>query len=237
MQPSGPSQPDPVGQTLSELCAQAAGGDDAAFARLHDRLDNGLRRFLSRRAGQRHDIIDELSQRAWLGVWEALRNGRYDPSRAAITTFLYGVGYKLWLQQVRGTRGTASDNELDSLAESLFGLTDPAEFLRKCELLDAVRAFVHEVSPPAGPSDEERAVLRGVMAGRSERELAQSLALAPSTVNSRKHSSFKKLRDYLIDCGLAEPAFGPASKSTHGANNQVASEVLDSVTARWSTSP
>lgn len=190
--------PAPAGDTLRELCAHAAAGDESAFERIHTRLGNGLKRFLRKRVGRREDVIDELSQRAWIAAWEALQQRRYDPERAAFTTFLYGVGYKLWLQHARASPVTlVPHDELDDFATALLGDADPAHFLRTCELLDAVRNCLHCQGTPCSLSDDERDVLLGVTRGESEREMAARLRLAPSTINARKCNGLHKLRTCL----------------------------------------
>jgi RNA polymerase sigma factor (sigma-70 family) len=206
MQPPQPVA-GPSAASLRDLCARAAMGEERAFAALHARLGNGLRRFLMKRAG-RDEIADDLAQRAWLAAWQALRDGRYDAERAAFTTFLYGVGYKLWLQHVRASASMPVGHDgLDELANDLFDTADPAEFLRTCELLDAVRSFVREGSA-SGLSVDERRLLDGVARGLSEREMARELGLAPSTVNARKRLVLNKLREHLDAAGHATPEMG-----------------------------
>jgi RNA polymerase sigma factor (sigma-70 family) len=213
---SNVGHPAPLGDSLRELCARAAAGDKAAFSHLHDRLANGLRRFLRKRAGPREDLVDELVQRAWVAAWESLQQGRYDPERAAFTTFLYGIGYKLWLQQARiSSVASYSHDELDQFADAMFADADPAQFLRTCELLETVRSCL-DARSGGGFSEEEREVLVGISRGESEREMGARLGLAPSTINVRKRIAINKLRDYLQRSGLAELS-DPATEQSRGS--------------------
>jgi RNA polymerase sigma factor (sigma-70 family) len=145
------------------------------------------------------ELAEEIAQRTWVAVWEALRDGRYDPRRAALTTFLYGVGYKQYLQEARRAHsGPRLVNELDAQAEEMFSRNDdPAEFVRMCELLDAVRDCLRGAAGVAQLDAEERQILAGVAAGESERQLAARLGVSPSTINVRKQLALQKLQDYL----------------------------------------
>jgi RNA polymerase sigma factor (sigma-70 family) len=193
-------------ESLRRLSAAAQRGDESAYRAIHARLDAGLRRFLMKRTRDDAELAEELAQRSWVALWEALRDGRYDPQRSALTTFLYGVGYKQFLQHARRTRsGLRLVNDLDAQAEQMFAATDdPAEFVRACEVLDAVRECLRgDGAAAAELTVAERAILAAIARGESERQLARRLSLAPSTVNSRKQLALKKLQDYLERIGHA----------------------------------
>lgn len=194
-QPSNNGDP---GESLRRLSAAAARGDEAAFHEIHTRLDGGLRRFLLRRIPTNRELLDDLSQRTWVAAWESIATGRYDPERAAFSTFLYGIAHNLLLQHFRRARaGFERNNDLDRTAGSLFSETgDPAEFLKACELLDCIRACLR-TDGPLGLSETDREILAGVSRGETERELARRLGLSPSTINSRKQLSLKTLGDFL----------------------------------------
>jgi len=192
--------------TLQSLAAAAAAGDDLAFAELHDRLAGGLLRFFARRLGGRADaatLADELAQQTWVEVWRAMRDQRYDPARAAISTFIYAVGYRVWLQERRRRRlPVPPATEPDELFERFAGAPDGAEFIELCELLDAVRACLAERRGPAALEADERDLIQRLAAGQSERQIAQELRIAASTVNVRKKAVFAKLRQALGAAGF-----------------------------------
>lgn len=181
-------------ESLRRLCAQALDGDMGAYETLHDRLAAGLRAFFSRRLKGNPELVEELSQRTWVAAWDALRKDRYDPDRAAFTTFLYGVGYKIWLQHLDGRREETS-TELDVAARSLFDERgSPDAFLAGCEQLEAVRECLMAEGTRYALTGEERTILEGVAAGLSERDLAEQVGCAPSTLNVRKQRAMHKLR-------------------------------------------
>lgn len=181
---------------LRELARIAARGEDWAFEEIHRRLSQGLERFLKKRAGSAANIAEELAQRTWVEFWKSLRAGRYDPARAAVSTYVYGVGYKVWLQYARGNRDKLGLDPADDLMQAL--LDDqpaPHDVSGAAEHLDALRGCMSATGAGAYVlTQEERAVLEGLTAGESERSLATRLNLAASTIHARKQSGFHKLR-------------------------------------------
>jgi RNA polymerase sigma factor (sigma-70 family) len=194
--------------SLAALAERALAGDEPAFEELYRRLDGGLQRFLSRRGGTTGELVEELAQRTWVAVWGALHAGRYDPRRSAFSTFLYAVGYKVWLQHRRQARtGPQPLDDVEGLLDGLLhDLNDPADALDLGELLDAVRACIASHATAGALTADERAVLQGVTAGESERALAARLGVAASTINARKASIYGKLRECLARKGFGPPA-------------------------------
>lgn len=202
--PGPNASPDYSARTLRDLAVGAARGDERAFEALHRRLSPGLKRLLLTRANQRHDVVEDITQRTWTAVWQALREKRYDENKSAITTFVYAVGYKLWLQHLR-KEGRAA--ELFKGTDAAFAAAaeaspDPASAARMAELLDAVRGCLRDEGSEL--SEDERWLLRSAAEGASDRDLAKELGLAPSTINARKRGAMDKVRRYLAQRGYRE---------------------------------
>lgn len=187
-------------EKLSELAQRAIGGDAAAFEELHRRLGGGLKQFLARRVGNNQDLVEELAQEAWVGAWRALRDERYDPTRAAFSTFLYAVGYKVFLRYLRerGRALPAGDAEPDQFPEEP---RDLDELLDLSQHVEALRRELQRARTAGTLTDEELRILEGVSQGISERELAAELELAPSTLHARKKLAMSKLRKLLESGG------------------------------------
>lgn len=187
------------------LAVRALAGEEQAFEELHRRLGGGLRRFLQRRVGGRAELLDELTQTTWVEVWRALHEGRYDPGRARISTFVYAVGHKTFLRYLRAVQrggGVAQLADYDGHA-ALWTSERPETQLEACELLDAVRDCLHSSGTLHSLTDEERAVVLGVANRETERALASRLGIAASTVNARKKTAYEKLRGCLARKGFA----------------------------------
>jgi RNA polymerase sigma-70 factor (ECF subfamily) len=190
-----------------EWAVAAATGGEAGFERLHGRFGHGLVRFFMKRTSGRLELSEELAQRTWVLVWRALQAGRYDPGRAAVSTFIYAVGQNVWLQHRRSssTLPTAL-GDFEDLAEYVTPtIDDPAGELAAAELLDALREGIAAKSDEQALTTDERDVVRGLEAGHSERSMADRLGVAASTIHARKVSAFEKLRRFLRRRGFAGP--------------------------------
>lgn len=172
-----------------------ATGDAPAFERDHARLAGWVKRLFRERCGGRADVAEELSQRTWAAVWEAVTSKRYDPARAAMTTFVYAVAQNIWRQWAKQQSRSVASPVAES--DDSTGVQDVAATVAEAELIDAVRACVHGRVPAAGLTDDEREVLRLVAAGETDRALAERLGVAPSTAHARKRAAMDKLRGYL----------------------------------------
>ena len=200
------ADPQPPTPTVRELVARAMRGDKSAFELLHQRLDGGLRRMLAKRTSGQTELAAELAQRTWIDTWRALCEQRYDSSRAEFSTFLYAIGYKIWLQHRRQERGAAQNaDDLDTFADRLMPGEDAlATALHAGERIDALRACLRNTQPPFGLSSEERMILEALAQGGTERTLAAQLGLAASTIHARKIAALEKLRQCLSGKGFNE---------------------------------
>jgi RNA polymerase sigma factor (sigma-70 family) len=190
-----PAREDEPRASLQRLAERALRGERDAFDELHRRLRGGVRRLLSQRLNDEH-VIDDLAQRTWAEVWRAFCEGRYDPRRAAISTYVYGTAYRVWQRHLQSV--SRPIGALDALDEAQLGVEDdPASFLLAIEQLDALRVCLRALSA------DERAVVEGLSAGETERELAMRLGAAASTIHARKIMSYRKLRQCMLKKGFA----------------------------------
>jgi DNA-directed RNA polymerase specialized sigma24 family protein len=202
MQDQHPKRQPSAPELLQSLCAAAAAGDASAFEAIHRRLGGGLKRLFLERSGGRADLAEELSQRTWVAVWQALTAGKYDPSRAAISTFVYAVGSKIWLGHLRGSqRDGARAAGGEGAFYALVRDDGPGDVAAGAELIQAVRDCLAGVGADGGLTPDERALVCAAAAGESDRALAKRLKLAPSTVNARKRAAYEKLRRWLAQRG------------------------------------
>lgn len=191
--------------SLARLTARAAGGDQAAFDAIHQRLTPGLRRLFLQRSGARDDVADDLLQGTWLAVWKALREGKYDANKSAFTTFLYAVGFKMWLQHLRRV-GRSQEASIESEAVDAFGAMSgpaPESASNLADMLSVLRACLRGEGDGA-LDEQERAIVTAAASGVPDRELAKRLGVAPSTLNVRKQAALGKVRRYLAIRGFRE---------------------------------
>jgi RNA polymerase sigma-70 factor (ECF subfamily) len=186
--------------SLKALSARIASGDAGAFDDLHDRLAGGLRAMFLKRAGNRMDVADDLVQRTWYLAWGSIRDGRYDPCRAAISTFVYAVANNVWLQHCRAHGRQPSESPMPDVVAP----DNPATLAQYAELLESVRECVHGTATPNQLTPDERRIVTGVATGESERQLAAEFGVAASTINLRKKAAYDKIRTCLAAKGFSD---------------------------------
>lgn len=236
--PSGAEKPEQ--RSIESCSTLAAAGDKAAIAELHDRLSVGLTRHFARklagstggpngrggRGGWRgSDVAEELAQQTWLAFWQAITNQQYDASRARLSTFLYAIAANIWLRHVRVSSRNVFIKSVQCLTADAddavdWPLTgthdDPAEVMHTASLLDAVRRAVDGTlasTPAPGAAtfaEPERALLRAIGQGMTDRQLAAELGVSPSTAHARKRSLLTRLAQVLRGQGFSGPETGPA---------------------------
>ncbi len=187
-----------------ELRRRVAAGERAAVSQVIEQLSPGLRRMFAQRLAGRWDRVDDLVQRTWGNFWESLRRGRYDPQRAAVSTFVYAIANNVYLQERRSSSagGLGSADLLADVAIS-GPAGSPDHALDYAALLDAVRGAIERRTGADCLSELERAMVLGTAAGESERSVAAALGLAPSSAHLHKVNAYKKLRSALAAEGFS----------------------------------
>lgn len=203
-----PDKPEPAAHTPSTVMGLGANLAPSAhsreeFERAHQRLKGWMIRLFLENTGHGRDVADELSQRAWSLIWQAVSSGRYDPQRAALTTFAYGVAHNVLRQWQQGRlreqrrESLAAAAARSDLATSTDGLSDVGDLVADAERVDLVRSCLRGQQPDSGLSAGETHLLRLLSQGLTDRELAVELDISPSTANARKRSAMAALSNYL----------------------------------------
>jgi RNA polymerase sigma factor (sigma-70 family) len=191
-----------LAESLDALTREAIAGSRPAFDRIHERLGPSLRRLFLQRAAGKDDLADDLCQRTWLAVWRAISEGKYHREKSAMTTFVYAVGFKVWLQHLRQA-GRSQQAHVESEVIEALGVDrarEPEAAADLSDLLDALRTCLAGKGLGA-LSEDERHIVTAAASGVPDRELARRLSIAPSTLNVRKQAAFAKIRRYLAARG------------------------------------
>ncbi len=191
--------------SLRELSEAAASGERTVFDEVYARLDGVVRRFMRQR-GAHASLSDDLSQRVWFAVWQACRNGNYDPNRAAISTFVYAVASNVWLQHLR-SRGTrdARTQAIESIGVDILDAERASDFAKSAEAIELLRRAMSASEEGDAASDlteRERDALRATGEGVTDRDLALRLAVSPSTAHATRKSAIEKVGRLLRRAGL-----------------------------------
>jgi len=156
------------------------------FGRLFDEHAAPLHRYLARRVGVEvaHDLVSET-------FLVALRQRHgYDPARAGVRSWLYGIATNLLRRHVRQeVRGLAAHARVGGPAP------DHGHEARVSERVDAATAARRLAGGLAELSAADRDVLLlAAWAGLDTAEIAAALAIPAGTVRSRLHRVRRRLR-------------------------------------------
>jgi RNA polymerase sigma-70 factor (ECF subfamily) len=177
--------PDPDGDVLLRACS----GDEGAFIDLYERHRRPLFRFAYRMLGSVSSAEDVTHE---CFVFLLTQPGRFDPERAPLRTFLWGVVRNLALKQLR-QRGHDTTHELPESWER--EPTEPAAPLR--QLLDKERSEAVQEAVAALPPLQREVIVLFEYEGQSLAEIAAVVAADTGTVKARLHRARERLRRAL----------------------------------------
>ncbi|HUJ41028.1 MAG TPA: RNA polymerase sigma factor [Candidatus Acidoferrales bacterium] len=169
------------------LLRRAAAGDEDAFRALYRQLSGAIYRFALHMSGN-EGVAEEVTQEAFLVL---VRDpGRYDPARATLKSFLYGVARNHTLRALEKESRFApfAEEQTDLSGESYseISIADPAanaseDLLRREQIARVRRAVL------ALPPVYREAVVLCDLQEMSYEEAARALSCAPGTLRSRLH--------------------------------------------------
>lgn len=168
-------------------------GADAAgtFGWLFDRYADALHRYLTRRVGGA--TADDLLSETFLIALN--RRHSYDPARAAVRTWLYGIATNLVRQHVRAEVRAL---EITARATGARVITDTNHDGMVADRVDAQVAARRLAAAVAALSPGDRDVLLLVsLAGLDNGEVAEALGIPVGTVRSRLHRVRTQLRAHV----------------------------------------
>jgi RNA polymerase sigma-70 factor (ECF subfamily) len=179
------------------LLARAAAGDQEAFAVLYRRHQRAIYRFACAMIGTR-DSADDVVHDAFLALLDDAR--RFDPRRAALTTYLYGVVRNLCRTQLRRrARFDALDPATDRADTAA---APPLDALEEREEAATVRHALRRL-----PSRYREVVLLCDLHERSYAEAAAIVGTSVPAVRSRLHRGRRQLK-LAIRAAVNTPADG-----------------------------
>ncbi len=179
------------------LLRRAAAGDEEAFRALYRQLSGAIYRFALHMSGN-EGVAEEVTQEAFLVL---VRDpGRYDPNRATLKAFLYGVARNHTLRALEKESHFAPFREEQEGSSSEENsepvLVDPGadahEDLLRREQIGRVRRAVLALPPVY-----REAVVLCDLQEMSYEEAAHTLGCAPGTLRSRLHRGREMLATRL----------------------------------------
>jgi RNA polymerase sigma-70 factor (ECF subfamily) len=191
-----------------DLLVRMLGGDEPAFTALYRRRQGAVYRFALQMTGS-VVIAEDVTQEVFMELIEHGR--RFDPSRGAVRSFLYGIARNLVLRRIDKDRsaGPKSGGECrlesgpEPAMEDFPGVEDVLGDLTRRETIDQVRRAVSSLPPVY-----REAVVLCDLQDLSYGEAAQILDCPVGTVRSRLNRGramlAQKLR--LLDSSVTNPS-------------------------------
>lgn len=161
-----------------ELLAAAGRGDREAFTVLYRRRQGGIYRFALRMSGSTA-LAEDVTQEVFLALLR--RPGDFDPARAPLSTFLFGIAHKLVLRALE-KRGRHVSLEGSEAGERSDGQNDLADGMARDQQLRSLRDAVLSL-----PVHYREVVVLCELQEMSYAEAAAALGCAEGTVRSRLH--------------------------------------------------
>ena len=159
----------------ADLVRSAVAGDREAFAAIYRRYHAIVYRFARLMSGSTN-IAEDVTQETFVALMRDLH--RYDPHRATLATYLYGVARNLTRARLRRDRRFVRLE--DSGAAEMPGVHDPASTLAGSRERDRVRQAI-----AALPSRYREVVILCAIHGLSYADAAAALKLPVGTIRSR----------------------------------------------------
>lgn len=186
-------------QDAAALMCQIAEGHEAALSRLIALHGRGLTIFVTRYLGSAAEA-DEVVQDTFLQVWR--QAGRYDPDRAAVSTWLYRIAASRAIDRLRQARvrrflGLAGGT--DDMAEVL---PDPAPGAARHFAGRQRLAQVRQTLPHL-PDRQRLALLLAAVGGMDSAEIAAIMGTSTGAVEQLLVRARKTLRARLPETANA----------------------------------
>jgi RNA polymerase sigma-70 factor, ECF subfamily len=196
---SGPRFPD---ESESVLLARAAEGDLDAFGVIYRRYQQVVYRFARAMTGSA-DAAEDVTQEVFIAL--LTKAGRYDPARAGLATYMYGIVRNLSRARLRRDSRRLSVENL-TLGSRDISVEDHSIRLEQDELVASMRRALVRL-----PSRYRELIVLCDLHGLSYQEAAVVVGSSIGAVRSRLHRGRQllKLRLTRTSRSISQPAMTP----------------------------
>lgn len=171
------------------LVARAAAGDSDAFTALFHRYQHVVYRFARVMTGKA-DAAEDITQEVFVAIYRDLAN--YDATRAAFTTYLYGIARNLTRARLRRERRFFPLDFLTERRGQSSYTADPSSALEDAQLASELRRALQKL-----PARYRELILLCDVHGLSYADAAIVAGLTTAAVRSRLHRGRQLLRRRL----------------------------------------
>jgi RNA polymerase sigma-70 factor (ECF subfamily) len=171
------SEPSP--RSDARLVALAAAGDREAFAAIYHRYHRPVYRFARLMTGSA-GLAEDVTQEVFVALMRDL--ARYEPLRARLSTYLYGVARNVTRSRLRRERRFVGLDAVGSRVPEPSTETDVVGELSDAQNLDRLRRVIRTL-----PSRYREVVILCELHGLSYADAAAAIGRPVGTVRSRLH--------------------------------------------------
>jgi RNA polymerase sigma-70 factor (ECF subfamily) len=169
------------------LVARAMAGERDAFGAIYQRYHAGIYQFARAMTGS-SVLAEDITQEVFLELIRTL--ARYDPARAALSTYLYAIARNVSRHRLRRERRFVGFDA--RLGRELESAEDPSRALTQSETVTRVRAFIRGLS-----SRYREVLILCDLQGLTYEAAAAILDRPVGTVRSRLHRARHQLAQRL----------------------------------------
>ncbi len=185
-------------QTDEQLLAQAMGGDEEAFTALYRRRQGPVYRFALHMSGSAQ-IAEDVTQDVF--IFLAQRGRDFDPSRAPLGAFLFGVARNYVRRAIeRSYTESLHTSPAEDHADTLVAESDTVEGIARGQVSGAVWKAVLSL-----PEHYREVVVLCDLQESSYAEAASALGCAIGTIRSRLHRAHEMLAKKLRNSAAVAP--------------------------------
>lgn len=179
----------PTAVEIGSLARQAANLDVSAFADLYRLYAPQILRYVSARVActqEAEDLANTVFEKAFAAI------GRYQPSPAQFSTWLYTIAQNTIIDHYRKRRLP----QVEDTEAQLFAVTDPGEGPESSLLLDERRRFLYQAVMQLTPEQRQVVGCRFFF-NLSVHEVAQMTGKSEGAVKALQFRALERLRHML----------------------------------------
>lgn len=178
------------------LMKAVAANEAAAIARLYDRFGSLVYRMAYQILPTRSDAEDAV-QEVFLRLWRTA--DRFDPSRAALVTWVMLITRRFLVDRLRRTRASLRPAALDEKQTSVADASAPAVGAAS-DQQERLAALMHKIDKL--PELQRVVVTRAYLNGQTLRQIGQELNTPLGTIKSALSRALVRLREHELNEGV-----------------------------------
>lgn len=176
----------------AELLRRMAAGDEQALGALYDKWQAVVHGIVARMLRESNDVEEVVEETFWQAWRQA---ARYEPSRAAVHTWLLTIARSRALDRVRSVRRRREDpidgDDGQAVVQQVAD-GDPGTDAEASERRTIVVAALADL-----PAEQREALELGYFGGLSQSEIAERTGQPLGTIKTRMRLALQKLRSQL----------------------------------------